>query len=108
MRIDRPQVRVISNQSEEIGTSRELSDDEQKKFLYQNYPDIYKQMYPDEVIEKGTNEIGKPKPLQKRVNQDIQQTNKIYKYNTYGDVNLGGNETFSYNIQIKTDMNFNK
>lgn len=108
MRIERPQVRVVSNQSEEIGESKPLSDEAQKSFLYENYPDIYKQMYPDETIEKKTDVIGGSIPHQKRENQDIQQTDKIYKYNKYGSEQLDDQNTFSYNIQIKTDMNFNR
>ena len=108
MRIEKPQVRIISTQSEELGESKPLSEDEQKKFLYLNYPDLYKQMCPEKVQDKKINPIGTPQPHQKRVDQDIQQTNKVYTYNKYGSEELGEGNDFSYNIQIKTDMNFKR
>ena len=109
MRIERPQVKVISTQSEKDCDSKPISDAEQKKFLFQNYPDLYKQMYPDEVVEKKPNIVGGgPQPHQKREGQDIQQTNKVYRYDKYGDAKLDDSNSFSYNIQITTDMNIKR
>ena len=43
------QVRVVEDQDETIKEEpRQLSDEETKAFLYKNYPDLYKKMYPNE------------------------------------------------------------
>jgi hypothetical protein len=104
----KPQVRIIEDQKEEVKDERFLTEEETKAFLYKNYPEMYKKIYPDEVIEKPKpNNEPNPKPHQKRVDQDIQKSNKVYTYNKYGTENLGTDQ-FNYNIQIKSDMNINQ
>lgn len=101
----RTNVRIIDNQQEEVHSERTLTEEETKAFLYKNYPDMYKQMYPDEVIEvprKNVTQNNKPID-QKRVGQDVQKSDKVYVYNKYDSVNVG-TDNLNYNIQIKTDM----
>lgn len=94
----RTSVRIIDNQKEEVHSERTLTEEETKAFLYKNYPDMYKQMYPDEVIEVPVKKID-----QKRVGHDVQKSDKLYVYNKYDSVNIG-NDNLNYKIQIKTDM----
>jgi len=102
----KPQIKVIEHQKETLNDDqRELSDEETKAFLYKNYPDLYKQLYPDTVVEKPQ-KLG-PLPPQKRIDQDVQKSDKVYTYNKYDNASSddGG---FSYKIQITTDMNLNQ
>ena len=100
----RTNIRIIDNQKEEVNSDRPLTEEETKAFLYKNYPDMYKQMYPDEVIEIPRKSEQNNKPIdQKRVDQDVQKSDKVYVYNKYDSVNLG-TDNLNYNIQIKTDM----
>lgn len=100
------QVKILQSQTEETHSERELTEEETKAFLYQNYPDLYKQLYPDKVVDKKKPN-NTPNPPQKRVDQDVQKSDKVYTYNKYGSAPSedGG---FSYKIEIKTDMNLNK
>ena len=104
----RTQVKIVQQQSEEIKSERELTEEETKEFLYKNHPDLYKQIYPDQVIEHKPKENFGPKPHQKREGNDIQKSNKTYVHNKYGSSQIGQGTDFSYKIQIKTDMNINK
>ena len=117
MIIGRPQIRVVQQQSEEISSDRELSDEETKSFLYKNYPDLYKQMYPGKVIDNETGTEYRdpsrgqqvPVPLEKRTgNEDIQKSNKTYTHDKYGSEQIDGSNGFSYKIEIKTDMNIRR
>lgn len=100
----RTNVRIIDNQTEEVTNERPLTEEETKAFLYKNYPDMYKQMYPDEVIEVPRKKVTQDNKIdQKRVDQDVQKSDKVYVYNKYDSVNVG-TDNLNYNIQIKTDM----
>lgn len=105
--MQRPLVRIIQNQEETVNNDeRQLTEEETKAFLYKNHPDIYKKLYPDLIVE---NPIPSPYPIspQKRENQDIQKSDKVYTYDKYD--NAGSDDGgFSYKIQITTDMNLNK
>ena len=110
MRIERPHVNIVQQQSEEITGERELTEEETKRFLYDNHPELYKQMYPDTVIHTQKQNIDNqeiPLGLQKRENQDIQKSDAVYKYDKYGSAELNDYNDFSYNIQITTDMKMN-
>ena len=99
-------VKVVEDQQEVVNSERELSDEETKAFLYKNYPDLYKQMYPNEnkVINKPRNGNQSPKPHQKREGNDIQQSDKTYVYNKYKDSSLSDGSSLGYKITITTDM----
>jgi hypothetical protein len=103
----RAEIKIVQPQSEEITGERKLSDEETKAFLHKNYPDLYKQMYPDQVIENKPKQL-KPHPHQKREGNDIQKSNKTYVYNKYGSSEISQGTDFSYKIQIKTDMDINQ
>jgi len=100
----RSQVKIVEPQSEKINKERELTEEETKAFLYKNHPDLYKQLYPNQIIE----EKPKPKPHQKREGHDVQKSNKTYVYDKYGSSQIDHNTDFSYKIQIKTDMDIRK
>jgi len=94
-------VKVVEQQKEVSGDSKELKGDKKKAFLYENYPELFKKMYPEEPIEykKST------KKETKRKNKDLQKTDKTFVKNKYGTYSLQGNEQFNYNLKITTDMN---
>ena len=61
---------------------------------------MYKQMYPDEVIEVPRKKVTQDNKIdQKRVDQDVQKSDKVYVYNKYDSVNVG-TDNLNYNIQI--------
>jgi len=94
-------VRIIEDQEEEIRDVNPLTEEETKAFLSKNHPDLYKQLYPNEVKPV----VATPKKTIPKSSGDIQQTDKEYTYNKYDSMNIG-DDTISYKIQIKTDMNF--
>tara|TARA_R110000772_G_scaffold2410_1_gene8282 strand:+ start:10868 stop:11188 length:321 start_codon:yes stop_codon:yes gene_type:complete len=106
--MQRPTVKIVQKQEETLNNDeRSLSEEETKAYLYKNHPDLYKRMYPDTVVEKIPKRNTIPNQSQKRVNQDVQKSDKVYKYDRYdsADSEDGG---FSYKIQITTDMNLNQ
>lgn len=104
--MQRPQVKIIQQQEESINDERQLSEEETKAFLYKNHPDLYKRMYPDIISEKKPIQ-NYPIHQQKRINQDIQKSDKVYTYDKYDNASSddGG---FSYKIQITTDMDIKR
>jgi hypothetical protein len=105
--MQRPSVRIVQKQEETLNNDeRQLSEEETKAYLYQNHPDLYKKLYPDVVTERPKQRTD-PTPHQKRVGQDVQKSDKVYKYDRYD--NAGADDGgFSYKIQITTDMNLNQ
>ena len=97
----RPTVKIIQQQEESVNSDRQLTEEETKAYLYKNHPDIYKQIYPDTVVEKPSH--SRINPHQRRIDQDMQKSDKVYKYDKYDNASSddGG---FSYKIQITTDM----
>jgi hypothetical protein len=105
--MQRPTVRIVQQQEETVNNDeRQLTEEETKAYLFKNHPDLYKKLYPDTVVEKPRQHTV-PLPAQKRVDQDIQKSDKVYKYDRYD--NAGSEDGgFSYKIQITTDMNLNQ
>lgn len=96
--------KVVEDQKQTEGSSKELKGEAKKRFLYENYPDLYKKMYPDEVIEEKPKKESKNKP--ERTNKDLQKTNKTFVKNKYGSYDLQGGDKFGYKLKITTDMDF--
>ena len=70
-------VRIIEDQEEEIRDVNPLTEEETKAFLSKNHPDLYKQLYPNEVKPV----VATPKKTIPKSSGDIQQTDKEYTYN---------------------------
>lgn len=104
--MQRPQVRMVQAQTEEVTGERQLTEEETKEFLFKNHPELYKKMYPDLIIPKKV-ESG-PIEQQPRINQDVQKSNNTYVYDEYKSAQISDNTDFSYKIEIKTDMKINR
>ena len=103
------QVRVVSNQKEEITSDRLASEEEKKAFLYKNYPEMYKKLYPDTVIEKPKREVkpnmwDKNPHIKRNEPNDLVKSNRTYVRNKYTSADFGGDNSLNIKIQIKTDM----
>jgi hypothetical protein len=103
------QVRIVSNQKEEITSDRPASEEEKKAFLFKHYPEMYKKMYPDTVIEKPKS---KPKPniwdknphVKRNGENDLGKSNNIYVKDKYTSADFGNGNSLNIKINIKTDM----
>lgn len=102
--MERPIIRIIQQQEESVTDERQLTEEEIKAFLYKNQPDLYKKLYPDVITTKVVPNYNNHTVPERRINQDIQKSDKVYNYDRYGNASSedGG---FSYKIQITTDMN---
>lgn len=73
--------KVVEDQKQTEGSSKELKGEAKKRFLYENYPDLYKKMYPDEVIEEKPKKILKIN-LKEQIKTYKKQIKLLLKTNT--------------------------
>ena len=96
-------IRMIEDQEESEVNDVEISAEQEKAYLFKYYPDLYKQMYPDEVVTQKQSVVGIP--TQPSSSGDISKSDKVYKFDRYGQSNISDSESFNYKITITTDMN---
>ena len=89
-------INMIEQQTETI-RDVELSEEQQKAYLYQYHPDIYKKLYPDQVIKKHI-------PEQPKSTGDSVKSNDTYRFDRYGSSNITETDSFEYKVTITTDM----